>query len=114
MKIPPIPAPIDPRKYRVSTPKPQATARKVGLPLDISSSAKYDELDENEKTLCSVLRLQPTVYLNIKEILVKEQAKNKHVKRSLARSIIKIDVNKTSKLYDYFLARKLISTTSTE
>ena len=84
--------------------KNAVSSRKVGAPLDISNEEGLELLSNAEKELSSLLRLVPKVYLGIKEILLKEYAKNGFLKRAQARSLIKIDVNKTSRIYDFFVS----------
>jgi transcriptional adapter 2-alpha len=53
-------------------------------------------------------RVFPELYLDVRETLVAECAKNGGLRLADARPVVKIDVNKTRKLYDFFIARKLI------
>lgn len=75
----------------------------LGSPLDISDADGHELLSPNERNLCSILRLLPRLYLSIKETLIAANAKFGHLKRAQARSLIKIDVNKTSRIYDFFV-----------
>ncbi|KAJ3209305.1 Transcriptional adapter ada2 [Dinochytrium kinnereticum] len=76
---------------------------KRAAPLDISASDGVDMLLPNEQQLCSNLRILPRAYLVIKETLLREYASRGYLKRRQAREIIKIDVNKTSQIYDLFV-----------
>ncbi len=52
--------------------------------------------------LCSELRILPKPFLIIKETLVSEfMRRNGNLKKREARDLIKIDVNKTSRIWDY-------------
>lgn len=52
--------------------------------------------------LCSTLRIHPKPYLAIKETLVREYARRGgKLRRREARDLVKIDVNKTSKIWDF-------------
>lgn len=63
----------------------------------------YSKLSEDEKALCSVTRLVPYDYLEYKAILVNENSKGGYLRLADARKLIKIDVNKTRKLYDFLV-----------
>lgn len=82
----------------------QKVRRRAGVPIDLTDAEGVELLSVPEIELCSVLRLLPKVYLTIKEQLLREQSKIGYIKRGHARSIIKIDVNKTSKIYDFFVS----------
>jgi transcriptional adapter 2-alpha len=78
--------------------------RKASTPLNISHAEGVELLSEKERHLCSILRLYPRLYLSIKDTLIREYLKLGGLKRAQARAAVKIDVNKTSKLYDFFVA----------
>lgn len=95
------------------TPLPPLNAgRKASTPLNISHAEGVELLSEKERHICSILRLYPNLYLSIKDTLIKEYIKQGGgveggtggLKRAQARAAVKIDVNKTSKLYDFFVA----------
>jgi len=69
--------------------------------LDISGFPCYDILSIKEREFCGFLRLYPQQYILIKETLVREYLKTGHVKRAVARSLVKIDVNKINKIFDF-------------
>lgn len=110
----PHPLPIVPsRESHITTPtdspSTQVTSsttqgRKASTPLNISHADGIDLLTEKERELCSILRLYPRVYLHIKDTLIKEYLHHGGLKRAQARAAVKIDVNKTSRLYDFFVA----------
>ncbi|CAG8583709.1 4768_t:CDS:2, partial [Diversispora eburnea] len=78
------------------TRKPQA--------LDLSDEEGVNLLSEAERTLCESLRLLPRPYLVIKETILKEWARtNGTLRRRQARDLIRIDVNKTARIYDFFI-----------
>ncbi|KAL9100000.1 MAG: hypothetical protein Q9187_009418, partial [Circinaria calcarea] len=61
-------------------------------------------LTKEEAELCSVLRLMPKAYLVIKEGLIREAVKAGGVlKKKVAREICKIDVSKSSRIFDFFV-----------
>ena len=53
-------------------------------------------------------RIIPELYLEAKETLLTECDRLDGLRLADARQVVKIDVNKTRKLYDFFLSRKLI------
>ncbi|KAI8069770.1 uncharacterized protein B0P05DRAFT_550803 [Gilbertella persicaria] len=77
--------------------------RKPANPLNIQDADGVHLLTEEEQVLCSTLRIMPRPYLVIKDTILKEYAKHGFMKRRQARSLIKIDVNKTSRIYDFFV-----------
>ncbi len=64
--------------------------RKPGGPLDISGSPSYDLLSEKERELCANVRLYPSQYIIIKETLLRESLRQGHLKKAIARQLIKI------------------------
>lgn len=79
--------------------------RKKPPPLDIMTLPGYEKLTPSERELCSTLRLAPLSFLDFRDILVTESRRNPGISLKLAqaRVLIKIDVNKTRKLYDFLL-----------
>ena len=77
-------------------------------PLKIENYPEADKLNDEEKEFCRVSRIQPTVYLNCKHILILECNKVGYVTYSRARKIASIDVNKTRKIHNFLLHLNLI------
>ncbi|KAJ3008190.1 Transcriptional adapter ada2 [Thoreauomyces humboldtii] len=91
-------------QQQLHQPQPAATGlRRPAAPLDISSADGLDLLTHNEQLLCATLRLFPKSYLVIKETILREFAKNGSLRRRECRQLIKIDVNKTARIYDFFV-----------
>ncbi|ORZ01212.1 hypothetical protein BCR43DRAFT_486555 [Syncephalastrum racemosum] len=80
-----------------------SAGRKPATPLDIAEADGVHLLTEQEQVLCSTLRIMPRPYMVIKDTILKEYAKQGFLKRRQARGLIKIDVNKTSRIYDFFI-----------
>ncbi|KAJ3222191.1 Transcriptional adapter ada2 [Clydaea vesicula] len=79
-------------------------SKKSAHSLDISQSEGYELLSSQEKTLCSSLRILPRAYLVIKETLLSHHQKSGgKLKKRQARGLVKIDVNKTGKVWDFFI-----------
>ncbi|KAJ2919939.1 hypothetical protein MD484_g411, partial [Candolleomyces efflorescens] len=77
-------------------------ARKAPPPLNLANSPCVHLLTQAEQTLCSQLRILPKPYLTVKEILVREYARRGgKLRRREARDLVKIDVNKTSRVWDF-------------
>mmetsp|Transcript_1887 Transcript_1887/g.3299 ORF Transcript_1887/g.3299 Transcript_1887/m.3299 type:complete len:602 (+) Transcript_1887:46-1851(+) len=79
------------------------TGKRQAPPLDISHCPKVDLLSAKERELCSYVRVLPDQYLMIKDTLILESMKRGFLKKGTARQIIKIDVNKTSKIFDHLV-----------
>lgn len=81
----------------------------VANPLDISRATDVELLSPEEQVLCSHLRILPKPYLAIKETLFRELLRSGGVlKKRTARELIKIDVNKTARIYEFFQAQQWI------
>lgn len=73
-------------------------------PLNLANSPMLHLLTPAEQTLCSQLRILPKPYLVIKETLVREYARRGgKLRRREARDLVKIDVNKTSRVWDFLV-----------
>lgn len=77
--------------------------KRKSTPLDILGLPGYEKLNDDEKQLCSTLRLVPTAYMDYKTILLTENTRTGYLRLADARRLIKIDVNKTRQLYDFLL-----------
>ena len=77
-------------------------------PLDIVGLPSYEKLNEEERDVCSEARVFPEVFLEIKKTFVEECSKSNGLRLADARPLVKIDVNKTRKLYDFLLKKELI------
>ncbi|KIJ60052.1 hypothetical protein HYDPIDRAFT_99508 [Hydnomerulius pinastri MD-312] len=79
-------------------------ARRAPAPLNLANSPSLHLLTPAEQTLCSQLRILPKPYLIIKETLVREYARRGgKLRRREARDLVKIDVNKTSRVWDFLV-----------
>lgn len=77
--------------------------RKKVSPIEVIGLPSYEQLSEDERTLCSVARIPPSSYLEYKELLTTENTKFGYLRLADARRLIKIDVNKTRKIFDFLL-----------
>ncbi|XP_017777769.1 PREDICTED: transcriptional adapter 2-alpha-like isoform X1 [Nicrophorus vespilloides] len=77
--------------------------RRSRTPLEIIGMPGYEKLLQTERDLCRNIRLPPLNYLELKAVLIAENNKMGHLKLLTARRLLKIDVNKTRKLYDFLI-----------
>ncbi|KAF5375590.1 hypothetical protein D9757_008538 [Collybiopsis confluens] len=78
--------------------------RRPPAPLNLANSPSLHLLTPGEQTLCSQLRILPKPYLVIKETLVREYARRGgKLRRREARDLVKVDVNKTSRVWDFLV-----------
>lgn len=76
----------------------------IAAPLNLANSPMLHLLRPDEQALCSSLRILPKPYLVIKETLVREYARRGgKLRRREARDLVKIDVNKTSRVWDFLV-----------
>ncbi|KAK7481560.1 hypothetical protein BaRGS_00027209 [Batillaria attramentaria] len=87
----------------VNLPLPLLVTRRVAPPLDIEGLPSCERLSSAEKELCQRVRLVPEAYLEFRTMLINECRKHDGLRLAQARTLIKIDVNKTRKLYDFLL-----------
>ncbi|XP_076289971.1 transcriptional adapter 2A isoform X1 [Lasioglossum baleicum] len=83
--------------------------RKTAPPLAIKGLPGYEKLTPAEKELCSVTRIVPANYLDFKQLLIGENKKNGYLRLAQARVLLKIDVNKTRKIYDFLTEQGYIN-----
>ncbi|XP_061427196.1 transcriptional adapter 2-alpha isoform X1 [Lethenteron reissneri] len=83
--------------------------RRNAPPLDLTGLPGTERLNEQEKELCQAVRLVPEAYLEYRGALAAESRKLGGLRLAQARALIKIDVNKTRKLYDFLLREGYIS-----
>ncbi|TFK44272.1 hypothetical protein BDQ12DRAFT_694801 [Crucibulum laeve] len=89
------------------------TARRPPAPLNLANSPSLHLLTPAEQTLCSQLRILPKPYLVIKETLVREYARRGgKLRRREARDLVKIDVNKTSRVWDFLVQAGFLKITT--
>ena len=84
--------------------------RRPAPPLNIHPGMiGYEKLLADERELCSIARVQPDVYLDLKTLLISENKKSGFVKLAQARQLLKIDVNKTKKIHEYLVKEGYIN-----
>lgn len=68
----------------------------------------FQKLDDDERELCAQIKMLPESYLKFKELLVNECDKSNGIILKIARSLVRIDVNKTRKIYNLLMAKNII------
>uniref|UniRef100_A0A3Q2YP58 Transcriptional adapter n=1 Tax=Hippocampus comes TaxID=109280 RepID=A0A3Q2YP58_HIPCM len=86
-----------------------ATGRRSAPPLNLTGLPGTEKLNEREKELCQVVRLVPGAYLEYKQALLNECRRQGGLRLAQARALIKIDVNKTRKIYDFLIKEGCIT-----
>ncbi|CAK8680397.1 transcriptional adapter 2-alpha-like [Clavelina lepadiformis] len=84
-----------------SAPSVVPAVRKYAPPIDLTGLPGVEKLTEVERDFCANARLVPEAFLSYKSALINEYRKNGPVRLATARTVVKIDVNKTRKLYDF-------------
>jgi len=84
------------------------TSARARVPLDIVGLPGYEKTTEAEREICSELRVLPATFLEIKQVLTGECTRLGGLRLADARPLVKIDVNKTRKIYDFLVAQGLI------
>ncbi|KAM4701741.1 transcriptional adapter 2-alpha isoform 3-T3 [Discoglossus pictus] len=90
------------------TPVVSSSGRRSAPPLDLTGLPGTEKLTVKEKELCQMVRLVPGAYLEYKAALMNECNKQGSLRLAQARALIKIDVNKTRKIYDFLLREGFI------
>lgn len=61
-------------------------------------------LSRTELSLCATLKISPHQYMIIKDVMVRESARNGCLRKKDAKAIVRLDSTKVFKIYDYLLA----------
>ncbi|XP_068219815.1 transcriptional adapter 2-alpha [Palaemon carinicauda] len=85
-----------------------SSSRRVSVPLNIMGMPGYDSLTDREKEIASEIRLLPEDFIRFKGIFIDECRRNNGLRLAQARTLLKIDVNKIRKIYDYLMCVGLI------
>ncbi|XP_077995715.1 transcriptional adapter 2-alpha-like [Glandiceps talaboti] len=83
--------------------------RRSAPPLDLHNFPMYEKLNDAEREMCAHVRIIPEAYFEYKRILMSEFTKQGFLRLKQARNLIKIDVNKTRKLYDFLVKQGAIN-----
>lgn len=93
------------RLYEAIINRRRAGTSRAGMPLDICTAPGSSLVDDSEFEICSTLRLYPLQYFQSRDTLIRNYQVRGFYKKSAAQKMLHIDVNKTGKLYDYFMSR---------
>jgi len=77
-------------------------------PLDLKGLPCVDELTDGEKEICATIRMAPKDYLDNRTTLQEESFRSDGVRLAVARTLLKINVNNTKKLYDFMVDAGII------
>ncbi|PIA18361.1 hypothetical protein COEREDRAFT_6597 [Coemansia reversa NRRL 1564] len=85
-------------------------------PMDVSEYPMAEHLSSAERECCSILRLLPEQYLSIKQSLVRAGRTKPpgSFKKRDAQKLCRVDVNKTSKVFEWFCKLGWIPQTSSK
>lgn len=83
----------------------QLTGR-PGAPINISDQAFAQCLEVPEFELCCFLRITPIQYYHSRDTLVRNLYKQGFYKKSAAQKMLRIDVNKTGRIYDFCIENR--------
>ncbi|MBZ3880006.1 Transcriptional adapter 2-alpha [Sciurus carolinensis] len=78
-------------------------------PLNLIGLPGTEKLNEKEKEFCQMVRLVPGTYLEYKSALLNRCNKRGGLRLAQARALIKIDVNKTRKIYDFLNRERYVT-----
>lgn len=76
--------------------------------MNVCNLPGFQKLDDDERELCAQIKMLPESYLKFKELLINECEKSKGIILKTARSLVKIDVNKTRKIYNLLMSKNII------
>lgn len=76
--------------------------------MSVSNLPGFQKLDNDERELCALIKMLPESYLKFKELLVNEYEKSQGLSLKTARNLIKIDVNKTRKIYNLLIGKNIV------
>jgi len=82
--------------------------RKGLMPLDIVGLPDYEKLSEPERVLCTELRLLPSVFAQLRAKLEEASLSKGGLLLAEAREALRIDVNKTRKVFDLLVTEGVI------
>ena len=76
-----------------------------GNPLEITDMPAADLLDDTEFEMCCGLRLSPALYFQSRKIMLDNFWKRGWYNKSAAQKLLRIDVNKTGKLWEFLVSK---------
>eukprot|EP01006_Ploeotia_vitrea_P041768 TRINITY_DN66571_c6_g1_i2.p1 TRINITY_DN66571_c6_g1~~TRINITY_DN66571_c6_g1_i2.p1 ORF type:complete len:719 (+),score=379.88 TRINITY_DN66571_c6_g1_i2:58-2214(+) len=86
------------------------TKRKHAALLDVTHMEDIELLSDLERKLCSELRMIPRHYIIIKDALLRECFKHGFLLKDQAEQLVKIDIQKTGKIFDFFVSSGWVTT----
>lgn len=76
--------------------------------MNVCNLPGFQKLDDDERELCALIKMLPESYLKFKDLLINECDKSNGIILKTARSLVRIDVNKTRKIYNLLVAKNII------
>lgn len=76
--------------------------------MNVCNLPGFLKLDDDERELCAMIKMLPESYLKFKKLLINECEKSTGINLKTARSLVKIDVNKTRKIYNLLINKNII------
>lgn len=76
--------------------------------MNVSNLPGFLKLDDDERGLCAMIKMLPESYLKFKKLLINECKKSNGINLKTARGLVKIDVNKTRKIYNLLISKNII------
>lgn len=96
---------------RVPLALPSPYLRSSGSPSSPHSlEACISSLDESERLFCVKTKLDPRVYQNAKDTMIKHSLTVGLFKKTAAQKMFRMDVNKTGKIYDFIASKNWMQT----
>lgn len=95
-------------KNRLSGPSALKIVENSKPRMNVCNLPGFQKLDDDERELCAQIKMLPESYLKFKELLINECEKSKGIILKTARSLVKIDVNKTRKIYNLLMSKNII------
>jgi hypothetical protein len=87
-------------------------SRHGSTPMDISTCPGVKLLSEEEYTACSLLRIRPALFFHARSTLLHNFHHSVgYFRKSAAQKMLRIDVNKTGKLYDFLVKQNWLPQT---
>ena len=83
----------------------QLTGR-PGAPINVSDQAFAQCLEIQEFEVCCFLRISPIQYYQSRDILFRNYQRQGFYKKSAAQKMLRIDVNKTGRIYDFCIENR--------
>eukprot|EP00798_Chlamydomonas_sp_ICE-L_P013693 gene13693-19585_t len=82
----------------------QSWRNRRGIPLDISCLPGLGSLTQRERELCTSIRMLPSHYLALKDMMMRDSAKHGSISRAEARNFFRLDTVRSLRIYDLWVS----------